>query len=78
MKTGLVRGVLALQSEMKELKGESTWYLEMAISGAVGMVKLKRNGKILAYLTLTQGSIGNLVSLLLKALRRGEQGVKHS
>lgn len=31
--------VLALQSEMRELKGESTWYLEVAIARAVGMVK---------------------------------------
>lgn len=34
-----MRGVLSLQSEMKEHKGESTWYLEMVIAGDVGMVK---------------------------------------
>lgn len=39
MRTVLVRGFWALQSEMKELKRESTWYLEMVIAGAVGMVK---------------------------------------
>lgn len=39
VRTVLVRGFWALQSEMKELKRESTWYLEMIITGAVGMVK---------------------------------------
>lgn len=34
-----MRGAWALQSEMKELEGESIWYLEVVIAGAVGMVK---------------------------------------